>query len=335
MADSPPRSDAPGSAPGDDLDRQQAAEDGAPGGPVVATPEPWGGSPPWWSSAPGDGTGPHALPGGTGPHVLPDGTGPHVLPDGTGPHRLPGSANGTGPLRMPGPGPANGTGGHPLPNGTGPIPVMPGQDGAGTAARQGGRGRLPGLLLGAGIGACLLALLIAGVLVLRSGADRKAPAVSKASTKRIATAAIAGGLRKDGVTAPPASAAYPFVAAAVRAGGIPAAKDGTAVYTDQPTGEVNVLFMGGTGQVGDPAEFLRKIRPTTFVTGQNADAGAGGGRALCGTFAVLADVHLYCAWATKDSYGIVASNVSTPGEPVPLMADLMRRVRQDVEKPRR
>src|SRR5690349_16932779 len=117
MADSPPRSDVPDPASGDDLDA------------------PWSASPPWWSrdrdraAAPpdaeppsgmeiesdlkvaplpqdGEHTGPRPLPvppDGSGPHRLPvppDGSGPHRLPvppDGSGPHRLPLSSNGTGP----------------------------------------------------------------------------------------------------------------------------------------------------------------------------------------------------------------------------------------------
>ncbi|TDD64807.1 hypothetical protein [Actinomadura rubrisoli] len=311
MAESPPRSDTPGSAPGDELDPQQVVEhdaapgpSGEPGEPSEPgeTAPPWGASPPWWSSGSGPG----------------DGTGPQRVQDGTGPHRLP---NGTGPL------PAVAVQGAPAWDGSGPPPP-------GAAARPGERKQVPGVLLGAGVGALLLVVLMAGVLVFRPGDGEKGTAVS-ASKKRIAAVANAGGLRKDAMTVPLASAAYPFVAAAVQAGGVPVAKDGTAVYTEEPAGKLNVLFIGGTGRVGDPGAFLQRIRPTTFITGQNASAGKDGGRAQCGTFAVLADVHLYCAWATKDSYGVVASNVSTPSQPVPVMADLMRRIRRDVEKPKR
>ena len=258
----------------------------------------WGMSPPWWSSGPGDGTGPQFVLTGTGPHALPvpvSGTGPHVLPNGTGP----------------------------FPTVTLPAPEPPTR-----------RKRASGLLLGAAFGA-ILAVAIAGVLVVRQvNGEHARTAAVPASKKRIAAATTAGGLRKDPTAAVPASAAYPFVAAAVRAGGVPMAGEG--VYTNElDGGPLNVLFMGGTGRVGDPAAFLRKIRPTTFIVVQSATAGNGGGRALCGSFAVLADIHLYCAWATRDSYGVVASNVPTPVWQIPVIAELMHRIRQDVEKPRR
>ncbi|WP_067461262.1 hypothetical protein [Actinomadura macra] len=321
MADSPPRSEVPDSASGGDLTVSEGVDDEVPpeqpeeaerpGPPAQAeVPElgeqvelpPWGMSPPWWSPGTADGSGPQIVLGGTGPHALPG------LPNGTGPHVLP---DGTGPL---------------------PAIAMPGPAAQAVSAAQGARKRMSGLLLGAGV-AAVLVVAMAGVLVLRqvNGENARTAAVP-ASKKRIAAAALAGGLHKD-TTAAPVSSAYPFVAAAVRAGGVPVGAEG--VYASEPRGPLNVLFMGGTGPVGDTAAFLQKIRPTTYIAVQSANAGKGGGRALCGSFAVLADVHLYCAWATKDSYGVVASNVAAPVRQLPAMAELMRGIRQDVEGPRR
>lgn len=325
MADSRPRTDPPGrhvddAAPGDAARVPQG--DGT--GEFTVAPTPWGDSVPWWSAEPRGGTGPQRVADPSGPQRLPsDGSGPlPVQPDGTGPHRMP---NGTGPHRIP-----NGTGPHRTPNGTGPLPPVPD-----VPARRGS-----GMLLGAGAGAVLLVILVAGVLLLRSGdatgetsGGRARTAKAFESTRTIAAGATAGGLRR-GALPPRVAVAYPFVMGGVEAGGIPAAEKGAAVYTEGPDGVFDVLFVGGTGQVGDPAAFLRKIRPTTFIGAQNANPGEAGGKAVCGTFAVLTEVHTYCAWATGDSYGVVASNVASQQPRYAMMDALMLRIRADVERAR-
>ncbi|WP_141582937.1 hypothetical protein [Actinomadura sp. WMMA1423] len=325
MADSPPRSGTPDSPSGDDLDPARAAEDASG---QESAPAPFGGTRPWWSVDMGDGTGPHAMVNGTGPQALPrNGTGPHPMPgavNGSGAHPIVG---GTGPhtaLR-------DGSGAHPVVrNGTGPLPPV-------TGAPAGPRRLPPKPLLVAVAAGVAGIMLVAGVLALRGGGVREAAenAVGPASSKKVIDAgAAAGGLRKDPLTAPQASAAYPFVAGAVEAGGVPVAKTGLAVYTEEPVRKVNLLFVGGTGRVGDPADFLQKTQPTTFIAGQDADPGRKGGKAVCGTFAVLAETHTYCAWATRDSFGVVASNRPSVNPQFPLMADLMHRLRRDVEKPK-
>ncbi|NDU74389.1 hypothetical protein GWI34_17365 [Actinomadura sp. DSM 109109] len=317
MADSPPRSGTPDSPSGDDLDAAQAVEDGPEPEPA---PAPFGGARPWWSVEIGDGTGPHGLVNGTGPQAVPfprDGTGPFALPrNGTGPHAMPVSANGSGPL--------------PVVGGTGPLPRMP-------AAPAGPGGRLHRPLLAACAVAVAGVVIAAGVFALRArggGGDTGTATGPGPSRKVISAGAAAGGLHKDPLTAPQASAAYPFVAGAVEAGGVPVAKNGLAVYSEEPVRPVNVLFVGGTGRISDPAGFLQQTQPSTFIAGQDADPGRKGGKAVCGTFAVLAETHTYCAWATKDSFGVVASNMPSVNPQFPLMADLMHRIRRDVEKPR-
>ncbi|WP_030170863.1 hypothetical protein [Spirillospora albida] len=271
-------------------------------GGAATAPVPWGSSRPWWLTSDGEGSGAH-------PAV---GTGPHTAV-GTGPH------------------PALGTGPHPT-----AAPVPAGWDGQAPPAAS---RRPPVLLLGAAAGAVLLLVLVAGVVVLRTGGGEKSGASGgpAASTRRIAAAATAGGLVR-GQTPPAATAAYPFVEGAVQAGGVPAAKDGVAVYAQPPAGPMQILFMGGTGRVGEPGAFLARMRPTTVITSAADDPGQGGGKAMCGTFAVLGDVHAYCAWATRDSFGIVASDVPLP-DPANAraaeLAHLMRAIRRDVEKPRR
>ncbi|MEO3824762.1 hypothetical protein [Actinomadura sp. B10D3] len=334
MAESPGRSGAPDSPSGDDLDGAQVIEDGdAP----EAGAEPLRGLRPWWSVDYGDGKGPHAPVNGTGPQVLPaprDGSGPFpVLRDGTGPQVMPGPANGSGAHPVVRTGPQgvlpDGSGAHPvLPDGTGPLPPV-------TGAPPVRRRRPPKILLLAGGVMVAVVMLAAAALAVRTvgGAAKDARTTGTPASKKVINAgAVAGGLRRDGLTAPQASAAYPFVAGAVDAGGVPVAKNGLAVYTEEPVGRLNVLFAGGTGQVGNPADFLQKAQPTTFISGQDADPGSKGGKAVCGQFAVLAETHTYCAWATKDSFGIVASNLPTLNPQFPLVADVMRRIRKDVEK---
>ncbi|MFG2091204.1 MULTISPECIES: hypothetical protein [unclassified Spirillospora] len=339
MAESPPRSDTQDSASGDDLNAPQVVEDGGPPWRAGAEPAPWGGSRPWWSADSGDGTGPHAMAGpanGSGAHPIPGGTGPHgVLRDGTGPQVVISDGTGGHPLV------AGGSGAHPVvPGGTGPLPMAPGHapPGAPAPAR---RRRLPRFLLVTGAATVAAGVLMVGVLAFgmegagTAGGEKDARTIGvPASGKVIVAGAMAGGLRKDALTAPQASAAYPFVAGAVEAAGIPVVKGGQAVYTEEPAGPVDVLFMGGTGPVGDPEAFLQKVQPTTFIAGQDADPGRKGGKAACGTFAVLADTHTFCAWATRDSFGVVASNRPALSPQFPLMADVMRRIRNDVEKPR-
>jgi hypothetical protein len=336
MAESPRPSGAPDSASGDDQDAAQVIEDGAGREPA---PAPLRGLRPWWSSD-GGGTGPHPPAGGTGPQALPaprDGSGPYpVAGSGTGPQVMPGPANGSGahPI-IGGTGPhgviPGGSGAFPvLPHGTGPLPVLPGPP----PAR---RRRLPRLLLVAGAGVAGALVLMAGVLAFQTGggAEKDARRTADPASKKVINAGeTAGGLRKDALTAPQASVAYPFVAGAVEAGGVPVAKHGVAVYSEEPVRKINVLFVGGTGHIDNPADFLQKAQPTTYIAGQDADPGALGGKAVCGTFAVLAETHTYCAWATRDSFGIVASNRPTLNPQFPLMADVMHRIRKDVEKPK-
>src|SRR5690606_3448192 len=154
------------------------------------------------------------------------------------------------------------------------------------------------------------------------------------STRVIEAGGAAAGRAKDPLTPPQASAAYPFVAGAIKAAGIPVAERGQAVYGDQTARQVNVLFMGGTGPVGDPETFLHKVQPTTFIARQDAVPGNKRGKTVGGTFAILSETLTYYARVTEHSYGVVASNRATLNPQFPLIADVMRRIRNDVERPR-
>ncbi|MFB4318348.1 hypothetical protein [Actinomadura sp. 21ATH] len=189
--------------------------------------------------------------------------------------------------------------------------------------RRSGKGPAAGLAIGAGLVAAAVAA--AGLAFLAGGEDVPAREVSAAGT--------AGGLRKD-AGPPAASAAYPFIAAGARAAGVEKAAKAGAVYRDPATGAQNVLFLGGTAPVGDPAAFLQKARPSTVIKTAAARPLKGGGRISCGTFAVLEATHLYCAWATENSFGFVAANTPAPDGRVDGLDALTRRMRADLEKAR-
>ncbi|MCQ0009684.1 hypothetical protein [Actinomadura madurae] len=227
-----------------------------------AAAEPLRGLRPWWSVDYGDGTGPHGPVNGTGPQMLPaprDGSGPFpVLGGGTGPQPMPRPTNGSGAHPVVRTGPQgvlpDGSGAHPvIPDGTGPLPPV---TGAPPARRKG----LPKLLLLAGGVLVAVVMLAAGVLAVRTvgGAAKDARTTAAPASKKVINAgAVAGGLRRDGLTAPQASAAYPFVAGAVDAGGVPVAKNGLAVYTEEPVGGSTCCSRGdGPGRKprGLPAE---------------------------------------------------------------------------------
>ncbi|MFI6521077.1 hypothetical protein ACIBF1_36370 [Spirillospora sp. NPDC050679] len=328
--------------------------------PPPPPPAPWGPSPPWWAADSDDAPAPAAPPepvtapgpaeaSGPQPMVgarpLPDapatvmdfeapaGAAPAIavqsLPtwEGTGP--LPAVPGGAVPAAVTAP---NATG-APAPDRPGPPgpPGPQGLPGAAPAAAQ--RRAVP--KIGLVIGGVFAALMVVGAVVLTAGGEEPPPRIT-------AVPATAGLHRDAGV--PAASAAYPFVAAGVRAGGVQGAKQVVALYSDAPAGMRSVLFMGGTGPVGDPAAFLARSRPSTFIaadaggTGGEAGGKSGGksdkaaGKTSCGTFAVLADVHAYCAWATEHSYGVVASNTPLLAPQPGTLADLTRRMRADLEK---
>jgi hypothetical protein len=147
----------------------------------------------------------------------------------------------------------------------------------------------------------------------------------------ITAAGTAGGLRKEG-TLPEAAASYPFIIAAARAGGVEPAATARAVYRDPVTNAQDVLFLGGTAQIGDPTAFLKRARPSTALTVAETIPAKNNGQISCGTFAVLSATHLYCAWATTNTFGFVASNDPTgEGRPAGLAA-LTARMRTDLEK---
>ncbi|WP_067477362.1 hypothetical protein [Actinomadura hibisca] len=335
--------DSPSGDPGPD---EPAAPPPAPVPPPPLPPAPWGASPPWWAAdsdedAPAAEAEPVPVTAPT-PVTAPspvEASGPQPV---AGARPLPGPPATVMDFEPPsGSSPAIAVQALPSWEGTGPLQAVPVNAPGGVAA-DAQRRAVP--KIGLAIGAVFALVMLVGVVVLATGGGEPKP--------RITAVATTAGLHKDAGT-PAASAAYPFVSAGVRAGGVAGLRETAAVYGDAPAGTRNVLFMGGTGTVGDPAAFLARTRPSTFITaGKATDAGKAGGKTSCGTFAVLADVHAYCAWATEDSYGVVASNTPLlPAPPAALqqgpqpiqqpvsltdltrqLADLTRQMRADLEK---
>ncbi|GAA2600885.1 hypothetical protein SMC26_27240 [Actinomadura fulvescens] len=275
------------------------------------------GGEPWWMSAPdvkvaeGPVPGPPAtlMDGGhaSGPLPILPVQAPPPLPE----HRVPDALTSGGWQVVPD-GPVDG-----------PAPPLPAPY---EAKRRSRGGLLIGTALSAGI--CLLALIAAGVLYSRLDGDSASP---PKLTRAIAIVPTAGGLTKSPEPAA-ATAAYPFVQAGVRAAGAELPRNVAAVYAGSPMAPQNVVFYGGTGDLGDPDAFLRKSRPSTAIATVKANPGRGGGQGVCGTFAVLADVHVYCAWATRTSFGVIADNAPTSAPDTAAMATLMAKMRADLEK---
>ncbi|WP_433335455.1 hypothetical protein [Spirillospora sp. CA-294931] len=186
-----------------------------------------------------------------------------------------------------------------------------------------------GLVAGLSVGMVLLLALVLAVVLGKP--DGRAEEGGKA-TRRVVAAPVAAGLSRDPAAAPAASAAYPFIASAVRTGGVEKSVTAIALYTDGPAQTQNFLFMGGSGKLGDPADLLQRTRPNTLLTAAKANPGPGGGQAVCGTFAVLADIHQYCAWATRSSFGLIASNTPALTSDTGVLAALLPRMRTDLEK---
>ncbi|HEU5159218.1 MAG TPA: serine/threonine-protein kinase [Streptosporangiaceae bacterium] len=92
-----------------------------------------------------------------------------------------------------------------------------------------------------------------------------------------------------------------------------------------------VIFLGGTGPLGDPAAFVSSFRSAASASGTvtEVDPGAGGGRAVCADARAGSTTIAFCAWATTDSFGEIVS--TTPGRSVGSVAAQMRRMRPDLE----
>ncbi|MBO2445518.1 hypothetical protein J4573_00280 [Actinomadura barringtoniae] len=219
------------------------------------------------------------------------------------------------------------SGGYPVlepgPQTSGGYPVMPSD----RPRKKRSTAGVFGAIFAVGVGLVIVA--VAGYLILKPADGRTATPVQK---KRVVGAAgVAGGLNRT-TALPAATAAYPFVMAGVRAAGADEPGNAVAVYSAPLVGPQQLLFVGGVTDTGDPLEFLNKVKPSTALTANTEAPGKGGGQAVCGTFQVLSDVHVYCAWATKGSFGVIATNMPTPIPDIAGMAALMGKMRGDLDK---
>ncbi|HEY7486425.1 MAG TPA: serine/threonine-protein kinase [Streptosporangiaceae bacterium] len=207
-----------------------------------------------------------------------------------------------------------------------------------------------GLIVAGGGGAALLLVLVVVVVVLANGRDNPpTPTNSPTSTYSsppttpvsrshdVVAAQTAGGWRRDAAGESHFASTIDSQKTTLRnSTGNRLTKVVSGFYKDpngsssasQPAG---VIFLGGTGPIGDPDLFVSSFKGAASQSGKvtEVDPGAGGGRGVCaqvgsGTVAVA-----FCAWATNDSFGEIVS--TAPGRSSSEVAQLMRTMRPDLE----
>jgi hypothetical protein len=110
-----------------------------------------------------------------------------------------------------------------------------------------------------------------------------------------------------------------------------------SAYYKDPNGSTTavvpagVIFIGGTGETGGPTKFVSDFRSVASAGGTvtEVDPGPGGGKGVCAEIHAGSQSVAFCAWATDDSFGEVVS--TTPGKPVGDVAEIMRKMRPDLE----
>jgi hypothetical protein len=93
-----------------------------------------------------------------------------------------------------------------------------------------------------------------------------------------------------------------------------------------------VIFLGGTGPLGDPDKFVSSFRSAASSNGTvtEVDPGTGGGKGVCAEARASGQTIAFCAWATSDSFGEIVS--TSPGKSATEIAALMRKMRPDLER---
>ncbi|MGI5164250.1 hypothetical protein ACQEU3_07840 [Spirillospora sp. CA-253888] len=112
----------------------------------------------------------------------------------------------------------------------------------------------------------------------------------------------------------------------------------SAFYKDSSGGTTGtmpqgVMFVGGTGDMGNPSAFVRGFREAGRKAGSvvtEVSPGPNGGKAACGQVSGAGVTISQCAWATSSSFGVVVP--TTPGTSVSSTASLMRLFRTQVER---
>lgn len=206
--------------------------------------------------------------------------------------------------------------GGPVHGSTGPGPVSP--------ARRSNTGLLVGLIAG-----CVVLAILVVVLVVVLGGP--------VSRTKVSTPPQAGGFALSASTEPSITRISTRARAATRSTGARISTLVSGLYRDPaapPSMPVTggVVFVGGTGDLGDPGTFIQHLRSApgvlTAADDKVVDVDAGGdGRAAC--FTVGDGPTDTCVWATAHSFGTI-----TPTEllRVDHAAAVMRRMRPDVER---
>lgn len=210
--------------------------------------------------------------------------------------------------------------------GYGPNPGYGPQPGFGTSSPPGGFGppQAPagrsktGLIIGLLSGGLVLIIAIVVVVVVAFGSKRYI----------VNTPSVAGGYQLKSPSDATTSTIMNAQRSAVRSTGAKIDTVVSGVYQDPSSAsstQQDVIFVGGTGDIGDPGTFIRSGRPTTNTTASITDIDPGGdGKGSCVELA--AGSLAYCMWATEHSFGIVTAN-----KPATEVAGILRRMRPDLE----
>ncbi|MBA9004258.1 MULTISPECIES: hypothetical protein [Thermomonospora] len=283
-----------------------------------------------WNPPPGQGGGPYGPQGpGQQPGYGPAPGGGPVPPYGGQPQPPYGGAPQPPPY-----------GGAPQPPGYGP---QPGPVGPGTpppfpppAPPKRGSGAGVILLLGGG-GLVVVLILVAVVIALGGGSDHT-----------ISTPPTAGGLSRNTAAESELNSQISQQRSMLqRSAGYRLDDVKTAVYGE---GRNRWLFLGGTGNIEDPDDFVEGFRRSATSTNSGSiqttvnelsDAG-GDGVGVCAEIRSTVGSTSYttalCSWATDSSFGAVypapeqaSSLTDVPTFSASDVADMMRRIRADVE----
>jgi hypothetical protein len=193
-----------------------------------------------------------------------------------------------------------------------------------------------GLIIGlaGGAMALLVLLVVVGVVLASSG-----------TKYQISTPATAGGLNRDSSGESSLSSEISSARSQLSSATKYRISDiHTAVYSD---GSYRYVFIGGTGKLGDPDEFVKGFRSqatsssTSSVSTTVTEVDSGGaGKAVCATVRGAISSTSYsnaiCAWATESSFGEIipipaTSSVTSANKTSIEVASLMRRMRGDIE----
>jgi hypothetical protein len=180
---------------------------------------------------------------------------------------------------------------------------------------------------------------------------------ARETTYRIVTPAQAAGLKIGNTGASPVDTTTPQYRNLQKLLVNRAQTAVNVVYEDTSGSLYSVRL--ASGDLGDPVDLLARLRANPPVAGQSSlgsivtittrwsslaetAAGPHGGTAACGDVAISTSLSTLpttsltqCAWQTEHTYGEVSVPLNKTGRPVTTgsLADIMRRLRTDLEQP--